>query len=199
MSEDKPDRTTVVSEEAAPSGTVADRQQDRFTVDVSVTANSDHYFLAGAATDLSAGGVFIATAILHPVGTEFDISMHIDDGEKGVVRAVGVVRWHRSADEDDAPQGVGLQFVEVESDGAARIERHIARCIERAREQDTDEPDSSARRPHWTMKGRTKGAMSGCWGSAKASLSISRIAAQKRRQSRSTHDSSWARTGEPAL
>ena len=137
MSEDKPERTTVVSKPAEPSGTVADRQQDRFTVDVSVTANSDHYFLAGAATDLSAGGVFIATAILHPVGTEFDISMHIDDGEKGVVHALGVVRWHRSADEGgDAPQGVGLQFVEVEGDGAARIERHLARCIERAREQD---------------------------------------------------------------
>ncbi|RLB45249.1 MAG: hypothetical protein DRI90_28645 [Deltaproteobacteria bacterium] len=137
MSEDKQDRTTVVSEPATPSGTVADRQEDRFDVDVTVTANSDQYFLAGAATDLSAGGVFIATAILHPVGTEFKVSMHIDDGEKGMVHALGVVRWHRSAEEgSDAPQGVGLQFVEMEGDGAARIERHIAACIARAREQD---------------------------------------------------------------
>jgi uncharacterized protein (TIGR02266 family) len=139
VSEDKPERTTVVSEPAAPAGTVADRQQDRFNVDVSVTANSDHYFLAGAATDLSAGGVFIATAILHPVGTEFNVSMHIADGEKGMVHALGIVRWHRPAEEgSDAPQGVGLQFVEVEGDGAARIERYIASCTARANGQGGD-------------------------------------------------------------
>jgi len=128
-----------VSEPAAPSGTVADREQDRFSVDVTVTANSDHYFLAGAATDLSAGGVFIATAILHPVGTEFNVSMHIDDGEGDVVRAVGVVRWHRPAEEgSDAPQGVGLQFVEVEGDGAARIERYLASRVAAVRDEIED-------------------------------------------------------------
>ncbi len=127
MSADKPERTTVVTEAAAPEGTVADRELDRVDVDVTVTANSDSYFLAGAATDLSAGGVFIATAILHPVGTEFNVSMHVDDGKKGFVRAVGVVRWHRAAEEgSDAPQGVGLQFVEVEGDGAERIESYLA-------------------------------------------------------------------------
>ena len=120
VTSDNPDRTTVVSESGAPEGTLADRQDDRFDVDVSVTASSDKYYLAGAATDLSVGGVFIATAILHPVGTKFDVSLHIDDGEPSVVRAGAVVRWHRSADEGTGPQGVGLQFTEVVDDGAER-------------------------------------------------------------------------------
>lgn len=113
---------------AAPAaGSVGDRQQPRYSVDVTVTVNSDAYFLAGAATNLSSGGVFIATPIVHDVGTEFDISLHIGDGQDGVIHACGEVRWQRPASDDPSlPQGLGIQFLAIEGDGAERIERFLA-------------------------------------------------------------------------
>jgi uncharacterized protein (TIGR02266 family) len=106
----------------------SDRRQHRYDVDLSVTVNSEHNFLAGAATNLSAGGVFISTSIVHPVGTEFNISIHLDDGNPGVVKGKGVVRWHQQAPTDDTgpPQGLGIQFIEIEGDGEERIRTFLA-------------------------------------------------------------------------
>jgi len=127
------DHNQLSTSAEAPAGdSVRDRQQPRYTVDVTVTVNSDAYFLAGAATNLSSGGVFIATPIVQPVGTEFDISLHIDDGEGGIIRAVGEVRWQRPASDDPSlPQGLGIQFLAVEGNGLERIERFLAADRER--------------------------------------------------------------------
>jgi uncharacterized protein (TIGR02266 family) len=100
----------------------------RYDVDVSVTVDSANYFIAGFATNLSAGGIFIATPIVHPVGTRFDLSIHLDDGDPRPLRASGEVRWHRPLDEGSGtPQGIGIRFVSIEGDGGERIERFLAR------------------------------------------------------------------------
>lgn len=105
-----------------PSGSPEDRQEDRVGVDLNVTVNSDHNFYAGHAQNLSEGGIFIATHIVHPIGTMFDLSLHVDDGQTGVVRGKGEVRWIRPATDDlSLPAGLGIKFTELEGDGAERI------------------------------------------------------------------------------
>src|SRR6478735_6647861 len=56
------------------------REHSRFSVDLDVTIGSDHNFYAGFAENLSAGGVFIATHKLKPVGSKIDLSINLPDG-----------------------------------------------------------------------------------------------------------------------
>ncbi len=108
-------------------GTIEDREEARFQVDLTVTVNSDSNFYAGLASNLSAGGIFVATHIVHPVGTKFNVSLHLDDGQ-GVVRGLGEVRWMRTRDETAGlPAGLGIRFIEVEGDGAERIDSFLNR------------------------------------------------------------------------
>jgi uncharacterized protein (TIGR02266 family) len=107
-------------------GSIADRGQVRYGVDLAVTVNSDHNFYAGFAKNLSEGGIFVATHIVHPVGTKFNLSMHLDDGDPRPVRGVGEVRWIRALD-GDLPAGLGIQFTEIDEDGQTRIEAFLAK------------------------------------------------------------------------
>lgn len=105
----------------------ADRRQIRYDVDLTVTVNSDSNFLAGAATNLSAGGVFISTTIVHPIGTKFNVSIHMDDGKPGMVHAMGEVRWHRIKNEGGESQGLGIKFLQIASEDEDRIREFLAR------------------------------------------------------------------------
>lgn len=119
---DDPTPDVVISE-----GTIEDREEARFQVDLAVTVNSESNFYAGFASNLSAGGIFVATHIVHPVGTKFNISLHLDDG-LGVVRGVGEVRWLRAQDETAGlPAGLGIRFIDVEGDGLERIEAFLGK------------------------------------------------------------------------
>ena len=104
---------------------VVDRNQVRYGVDLTVTVNSDHNFYAGFARNLSGGGIFVATHIVHPVGSQFNLSIHLDDGDPRVVRGVGEVRWIRVLD-GDLPAGLGIQFTSLDDDGHERITKFLA-------------------------------------------------------------------------
>lgn len=92
------------------------REHSRFSVDLDVTVGSDHNFYAGFAENLSAGGVFIATHKLKPVGSKIELSITLPDGAK--IQALGEVRWIRVFNEtSDTPPGMGVKFIEV-NDGA---------------------------------------------------------------------------------
>jgi uncharacterized protein (TIGR02266 family) len=114
--------------EVAP-GSAQDREQARFGVDCTVTIDSEHNFYAGTAQNLSEGGIFIATHIVHPIGTKFLLAIHLEeDGKPKVVRGVGMVRWIRAADEDEGlPAGLGIQFLELQGDGSQRIAAFLER------------------------------------------------------------------------
>ena len=120
MSDDEP--LVTISE-----GTIEDREEPRYQVDLAVTVNSDSNFYAGYASNLSAGGIFVATHIVHPIGTRFNLSLHLDD-QPTVVRGIGEVRWMRARDRDgDLPAGLGIRFIEIEGDGAERISEFLQR------------------------------------------------------------------------
>lgn len=109
-------------------GTIEDRGQYRHGVDLTVTVNSEHNFYCGNACNLTSGGIFVATHIVHPVGTKFTLSIHLDDGEPGVVHGLGEVRWIRATSEEgDLPLGLGIRFVEIDDENIARIERFLAK------------------------------------------------------------------------
>ena len=101
------------------------RTQDRFSVELDISLESEHNFYAGFVENLSCSGLFIATHVVRPIGShvEFTISM----GESGEpIKGLGEVRWIRQFSEtSDAHPGMGLRFIELSPGGQKRIEEFL--------------------------------------------------------------------------
>jgi uncharacterized protein (TIGR02266 family) len=104
----------------------ARREHSRFSVDLDVTVGSDHNFYAGFAENLSAGGVFIATHKLKPVGSKIELSINLPDGAQ--LKTEGDVRWVRVFNEhSDTPPGMGVRFNNLPESSVALIQNFLAR------------------------------------------------------------------------
>jgi uncharacterized protein (TIGR02266 family) len=102
------------------------REHSRFHVDLDVTVGSDHNFYAGFAENLSAGGVFIATHKLKPVGSKIELTINLPDGVQ--LRAEGEVRWIRVFNEQsDTPPGMGVRFNDLPSASIGLIQGFLSR------------------------------------------------------------------------
>lgn len=101
------------------------REHSRFHVDLDVTVGSDHNFYAGFAENLSAGGVFIATHKLKPVGSKIELTINLPDGVQ--LRAEGEVRWIRIFNElSDTPPGMGVRFANLADASVALIQSFLS-------------------------------------------------------------------------
>ena len=117
--------TTRTSVKPSPDGTQR-REHSRFSVDLEVSVGSDHNFYAGFLENMSAGGVFIATHLLKPVGSVIDFNIQLPDSTH-VVRGKGEVRWVREYNErSNVPPGVGLRFVELSPGSLEAISDFLA-------------------------------------------------------------------------
>lgn len=106
--------------------TNARREHSRFAVDLDVTVGSDHNFYAGFAENLSAGGVFIATHKLKPVGSKIELTINLPEGTQ--VKTEGEVRWVRVFNEhSDTPPGMGVKFDQLPDESLAAIQDFLAR------------------------------------------------------------------------
>ena len=100
-------------------------EHSRFSVDLDVTIGSDHNFYAGFAENLSAGGVFIATHKLKPVGSTIELTITLPEGQ---FRARGEVRWIRVFNEQsDTPPGMGVKFEDLDPAAVQAIQSFLAR------------------------------------------------------------------------
>ncbi len=100
-----------------------ERRQTRYEVDLQVTVDSQHNFFAGAATNLSASGIFVATHIVQPIGTRVDFTVHLGDR---LVKGVGEVRWIRPADyEAGEPAGMGILFVDLDPEDDIAVKEFL--------------------------------------------------------------------------
>ncbi len=125
LDEQKRDEATILSM-APMSGGGHRREYSRFSVDLDVTVGSDHNFYAGFAENLSAGGVFIATHKLKPVGSKIELSVNLPGDV--TVRALGEVRWIRVFNEQsDTPPGMGVKFLEIDDSCVAAISGFLSR------------------------------------------------------------------------
>ena len=97
------------------------REQARYEVTLEVTLSSEHNFFAAMASNLSGGGIFVATEHTKPVGhrVEFTITL---PGQGEPVRGVGEIRWVREhTGPAGEPAGMGIAFVDVDPDSLGAI------------------------------------------------------------------------------
>jgi len=101
------------------------REHERFVVELQVNVHSEHNLYAGLAENISAGGLFIATHQLQPVGSRIEVSLRMPDTEEEF-QVVGEVRWVRLYNEhSDTSPGFGVRFTELPAGAAAAIGRFL--------------------------------------------------------------------------
>ena len=108
--------------------TVERRKQVRFKTNYRCWIEQDSVTLFGTVTNLSETGFFLRTLPL--VGTENNIEIKMSL-EKGVVSAIGSVRWMAQAQQPEfkrtfSPQGIGIEFTSLLS-GQDLLGRFISR------------------------------------------------------------------------
>ncbi|HYQ40371.1 MAG TPA: TIGR02266 family protein [Polyangiaceae bacterium] len=101
------------------------REHERFVVELQVSVHSEHNLYAGLAENISAGGLFIATHQLQPVGSRIEVNLRMPESEEDF-HIVGEVRWVRLYNEhSDTSPGLGVRFTELPAGAAAAISRFL--------------------------------------------------------------------------
>ena len=102
------------------------RTAERYEVKLDMTLCSDHNFYSGFAENISSGGVFVATHLLKPVGSQVELRLLLPKLEKEV-RGLGEVRWHRLFNEvSNVPPGMGIRFIELEPGSVEAIQEFLS-------------------------------------------------------------------------
>jgi uncharacterized protein (TIGR02266 family) len=86
--------------------------------------NAGH-FLVSYCTNLSRGGLFVATPQPAPVGAR--VELEVDwPGAQGTRTASGVVRWVRGEADADGPAGMGVRFDDLDTTLGSQIDHLVA-------------------------------------------------------------------------
>lgn len=97
----------------------ADRRgSQRQSCEVHIDLHTESQFFSGFSTDLSDGGVFVATYTPAPIGTELTLEFDLPGDHK--VRTEGRVIWIREQDTGATP-GMGVAFQSLSSADRAAI------------------------------------------------------------------------------
>lgn len=95
-------------------------------LEVDVGFESEHNFYTGLTQDISAGGLFVATAEVPPVGTRIELKFNLP-GHPQALHVEAEVRWVRDDRATGSTRGMGLEFVNLPSEVAAVITGFIAK------------------------------------------------------------------------
>lgn len=128
----EPRPASLASRPAAPGAAVPAgesqppaRVQHRVPMQAVIDFHSDDNFYSGFSSNLSDGGIFVATVNLKRIGTEVDLSFTLPTGER--IEAHGVVRWVREVN-DRMPEvfpGMGVQFTRIDDSAHQAIHRFL--------------------------------------------------------------------------
>ena len=101
------------------------RQHSRAELKTAINFGSDSNFYTGFTSDISEGGVFVATHTPLPVGSMIDLEFSIpDDGPP--IRVKGEVRWSAEYNEmSDGHPGLGVRFVGLTGADKQRIDKFV--------------------------------------------------------------------------
>jgi uncharacterized protein (TIGR02266 family) len=115
------------------------RALPRIDLEVAIATPDDPAKQVGSTVNISAGGVFVATARPVPIGRQLTLALSLPDGDGPIVLESRVrwVRRRRVAGRRDRPAGMGLQFVNLTTETSSIIgsflQAHLSPFAGRAR------------------------------------------------------------------
>jgi len=102
------------------------RVHARRDVELEVTLEGETNFYLGLTENLSAGGLFIATHVVRPIGTKLDVSFKLPNAAEPI-KATGTVRWVREYSEtSDTSPGIGVRFEHISAEQNGQILQFLA-------------------------------------------------------------------------
>jgi uncharacterized protein (TIGR02266 family) len=103
------------------------RIHDRFTCDVEITLESESTFYQGFTENISAGGLFVATYDVKPLGHVVHLVFSLPNFDRQI-ELDGEVRWVREYNPmtPDTIPGMGVRFVGISDEEKAAIEEFTA-------------------------------------------------------------------------
>ncbi|MBN2340684.1 MAG: TIGR02266 family protein [Deltaproteobacteria bacterium] len=120
-------RDKAVSHQPKPTTPEHDerRSAPRKAIEADIGMQSDSNFFTGFSTDISSGGLFIATYDMHTIGTLVNLNFRLPNGP--VISVDGEVRWSREYNETtpDTPPGVGVRFLNLDPQEASQINAYM--------------------------------------------------------------------------
>ncbi len=103
------------------------RRHPRYRVELDIDFGTEHNFYAGFVENLSAGGVFIVTHRVRPIGAIIQFTIQLPTRNRPVT-GLGEVRWVREYNEETGTEpGMGLRFVEISHDDNELIRNFVER------------------------------------------------------------------------
>jgi type IV pilus assembly protein PilZ len=104
----------------------ARRAHVRHDVEIEVSLESESNFYMGLTENLSEGGLFIATHLVKPIGTEIEVSFKLPHVAEPI-KAKGAVKWIREYSEtSDAMPGMGVRFERIAQQQVEQIREFLA-------------------------------------------------------------------------
>ena len=99
------------------------RTCDRVDAEFEITAQSENNFYRGLSENISVGGLFFETYAPHRLGEHITVRFTLP-GTVVPIEAKVEVRWVRAHNPtSDTPQGIGVQFTDLDLDVRRVIER----------------------------------------------------------------------------
>jgi uncharacterized protein (TIGR02266 family) len=98
----------------------------RAPVQVAVDFEGDDNFYTGVSSDISEGGLFVATQNIRPLGEVLEIALALPSGFQ--IQATGRVRWIREVTpyvDRSAPSGMGIQFEGLSEEARTAIQKFL--------------------------------------------------------------------------
>lgn len=116
-----PPRVSAVPQSAPPR-----RQSPRVRMQAAIDLSSDDNFFNGFSSNISDGGLFVATVNLLPLGTDVDLAFTLPSGER--IEAKGTVQWVREVNDKlpDAFPGMGVAFKDLSAQAQEAINGFVA-------------------------------------------------------------------------
>lgn len=100
------------------------RKSERVKQNIKSEVHSDEHVTLSSTVDLGTGGIFISTPEPLSNGTEVELSIMLPDNES--VKVKGVVKWIRKDDSEEGRTGMGIEFLNPESDAMKKIDSLIS-------------------------------------------------------------------------
>ena len=102
------------------------RTAQRVELHVGVGFRNASNCYTGFTSDISEGGLFVATHMLQPVGSELSLTFALPTGPE--ISARGIVRWLRDPHDRNAstPPGMGVAFQSLRAEDHERIRELVA-------------------------------------------------------------------------
>jgi len=102
---------------------MSDRRQPRLPISLAVAYRTAGAFLVSYSINLSKGGIFIETS--QPLEPGEHVTVRFDVPGAGELEVAGVVAWVRQDSADGLPDGMGVQFEELDQRYGAVIDEMV--------------------------------------------------------------------------